>query len=328
MKILAIYDQSGCKYWRILFPVHLMPGIEVVVRYRCTEDDFIDTDIVFCNRSMPHNVEDIVKYREKYGFKLVVDFDDHFILDQGHYLYEHYKQNDLSNKMLKWIQAADAITVTHERLYNEIAPYNAATYIFPNAIARTDQFGINRKPSEVTRLFWCGTSTHKRDLALLVKPFEKINRTNVRFVIGGFVEGEQEWTEMANMYTNNGRYPHKVIPAMHVQKYYDMYSECDIALIPLVPNNFNANKSNLKILEAANVGAPVIVSRVDPYLGFPEELVNYVDSHRPWYWQITRLLKEKGWREEQGAQLQHYCSEHYNFEKINKVRKQLFDSLV
>ncbi len=54
-----------------------------------------------------------------------------------------------------------------------------------------------------------------------------------------------------------------------------MYLESDIKLIPLRKSTFNGYKSNLKILEAAGKGIPVIVSKVNPYLGFPEDVVYY-----------------------------------------------------
>ena len=87
--------------------------------------------------------------------------------------------------------------------------------------------------------------------------------------------------------------------------------------------HFNKYKSNLKILEAANIGCPVVVSRVHPYLDFPEDLVNYVDSQRDWYGHVKMLLDNPEFAEEQGKKLKDYCQRVYNFEAINQKRKDL-----
>jgi len=306
-------------------PVHRMAGINITVKYTIEESDVKDQDIIFFNRNIPHSLDELYLWRNKYGFKLVCDFDDHYLLDTGHYLYQHYQRNDISRKLEKWIRISDVVTVTHERLYHELLPLNKNIHILPNAISPTDQFAISKVPDDKTRLFWCGSPTHLRDLQLLRPAFEKIKRDKVKFVIGGYNKNEKEWTTMANVYTNDGRWDHIVIDAMPVHEYYSMYSLCDISLAPLVDNKFNQNKSNLKILEAANCAAPIIVSRVHPYIGFPEHLVNYVDSHRTWYSQINKLLRDPGMAREQGHELRNYCNEVYNFDKINKHRREVFE---
>lgn len=302
-----------------------MEDIEVLVKYYVKEEDLQWSDIVFFNRMMPHDLDEILRLRKKHSFKLVCDFDDHYKLDKDHYLTDHYNKFDISKTLERWIRVSDCITVTHERLLRVMQPLNKNIHILPNAIAKTDQFLVKKVADEFTRLFWAGSPTHKRDLQLMRRAFELIDKTTVKFIMGGFNKAEAEWTDMANLYTNNGRWPHQVIDHLGVHEYYKMYALCDIALVPLVDNEFNRNKSNLKVLEAGNIEAPVIVSRVDPYLGFPESIVNYVDGNNTFYSQITRLLKNKGLCKEQGVELRNYCDKHYNFLKINKERKQIFD---
>lgn len=327
MKILGCYDHSGPKFHRILMPLHMMSGIEVKIAYQVKEEELAWCDIIFFNRRMPHDLDVILKARDKYGFKLVCDMDDHYILDKDHYLYENYKKYNTSAIFREWIIASDVVTVTHERLYKELLPLNKNIHILPNAIPNHEVFNVAKIECEYTRIFWCGSSTHKRDIDMVVPAFKKIDRTFTKFVIGGYNKDEPEWKLMANAYTNGGRWRSEVIAQAKVEEYYKMYGQCDIALVPLVPNNFNANKSNLKVLEAAHNGSPVIVSRVDPYIGFPEQYVNYVDSHNTWYSQINYLLKNPKIAREQGAQLKNYCAETFNFDRINKHRKEVFDGL-
>lgn len=301
-----------------------MDGVETIVNHTIVEEQLEGVDILFFNRMVGNTtIQRMTELREKYGFKIVIDFDDHWRLDAGHYLYETYKHNRLSEIMELFIGIADAVTVTHERLEAEVRPLNPNVHILPNAIPKWGQFLTKKQGSEFTRLFWAGGVTHRKDIELLRNPVKRFTG-NIQMVMGGYVDNP-EFKAMASAYTNGGKLNHELLQALPVEDYYHAYSKCDISLIPLQPGRFNSFKSNLKILEAANIGAPVIVSAVEPYLGFPQRIVNYVEQQMDWGLHINTLLKNPEWAKVQGLQLQAYCDIHYNFEKINKERKQIFE---
>jgi len=107
-----------------------------------------------------------------------------------------------------------------------------------------------------------------------------------------------------------------------------MFKHSDIMLVPLVKNNFNGYKSNIKILEAAGKAIPVIVSHVDPYLGFPENVVKYVKKRDDWTRYINDLVNDKDMRDELGILLHTYCAKYFNFNEINEKRKAAFLKLL
>jgi len=324
MKVLGLYDNSGPKAHRIYFPLALM-GAEYNLATGLTESN-CNVDIVFVNRLISNNsINNVLELREKHGFKLVIDFDDHWRLDRSHLLYNMYKLTKASEVMQEYIKIADAVTVTHERLYSEVLPLNKNCYILPNAIPQSGQFLFKKQHDNDLRFFWAGGVTHKNDIALLKGFVRNISRPGIKFVMGGYEEKNKEWKSMASDFTDSGRVRHELLKSLNVLEYYAHYSKCDIALIPLVENSFNIYKSNLKILEAANIGAPVIVSRVNPYLNFPENIVNYVDNKTTWYKEGLKLINSRMLRQNQGEALKEYCDEHFNFEKINKERKQIFE---
>jgi hypothetical protein len=90
----------------------------------------------------------------------------------------------------------------------------------------------------------------------------------------------------------------------------------------LLNSKFNRHKSNLKILEAANLGLPVIASAVHPYLDLP---VFYAKHSGDWVKYIKRLVESRKRQKEAGQKLAEYCAEHYNFNKINNMRKQVLE---
>lgn len=324
MKVLIIFDRSGPKYHRCLLPTFLMDGVETIVNHTIVEEQLEGVDILFFNRMVGNTtIQRITELREKYGFKIVIDFDDHWRLDAGHYLYHTYQHYRLSEIMELFIGIADAVTVTHERLANEVRPLNGNVHVLPNAIPKWGQFMTKKQDSEFTRLFWAGGITHKNDIELLRNPVKRMHKS-VQMVMGGYVDNP-EFKAMASAYTNGGKLNHELLNALPVEDYYHAYSKCDISLIPLQPGRFNSFKSNLKILEAANIGSPVIVSKVHPYLDFPDDLVDYVEIAGDWNRHISYAIKHKEYIKEKGKRLMWYCDEHYNFEKINKERKQIFE---
>lgn len=330
MRVLTIYDKSGPKYHRCLLPLFLMEGIELTVNSVIVEAQAATCDILFVNRIISNTTLDtICQLRDKYGFKLIVDYDDHWRLSPDHYLYELYKEHRASELMEVYITEADAVTVTHERLADEVRPLNNNVTILPNAMPAFGQFLAKKEPSPFTRLFWAGGITHKKDIELIRNSLKRFgNFKNIQMVMGGYVEDHPEYNAMSSAFTNGGRLYHNLIKSLPVDQYYYMYSQCDIALIPLTVTTFNSFKSNLKILEAANIAAPVVVSRVHPYLDFPEDLVNYVDSKKDWYSHVKMLLDNHDYATAQGLALQAYCKKNYNFDTINEKRKKVFESAI
>lgn len=327
MRIIAfIQTTSGPAYHRIIAPLLLMKDVEVYITNNLLEADFEKgCDILMYNRILPdHALPTIKKLKKKYGFKVIVDIDDYWILDKHHILYESYLTENFAKRQVEQIKLADIITVTNDRLALVVSEYNTNVHILPNAIPKQGQFDIVKTPSPFTRLFWQGSQTHKADLELL-RPVSAMihgNVKGVKMVMAGYMEDCKEWKSMVYFYTAGLMHAYKLIQALPIVDYYKSYSEADICLIPLFSSMFNRYKSNLKVLEAANMGLPCIVSNVDPYLELP---VLYASNPNQWVKHIKRLAGSKKAQKEEGGKLKEFCDIHFNFEKINKERKQVFE---
>lgn len=302
-----------------------MPGVELKVSHILTNQLCEGIDILYFNRVIAgQSIQSVLDLREKHGFKLVVDFDDHWILGTDHYLFETYIRTRASEIMEAYIKECDAVTVTHERLADLVRPINPNVHVLPNAIPYFGQFTAKKIPDELTRLFWAGGITHEKDIKLLFEPIKQIRLLPVKMVMGGYSK-KPEYHNMRNTFTRYGKMPHELIESLPVQSYYYAYSKCDIALIPLVDNQFNSFKSNIKILEAANIGANVVVSNVHPYKDVP--YVNYVNEESDWFNHVKWLLDNPEEAKEQAAKLQAYCREKFNFTEINLKRHEVLCSL-
>lgn len=329
MRIIAfIQTTSGPAYHRIIMPLLLMSNvdsnIDVYITNNLDEKDFEKgCDVLMYNRIVPdHALPTIAKLKKQYGFKVCVDVDDYWELDKHHILYNNYIEQDFASKQIEQLKLADIVMVTNDRLANKVKPFNTNVYILPNAIPKQGQFDIEKIASPFTRLFWQGSQTHRKDIELLLPASAALLQIapQIKMVMAGYDDNCMEWKSMVHNYTSALRHQYKLIPAEPIVSYYQVYKEADICLIPLLESNFNQYKSNLKVLEAANLGLPCIVSNVHPYKDLP---VIYANKSNDWAKEARRLVGSKKQQKEAGAKLKEYCDLHFDFYKINELRKQI-----
>lgn len=327
MRIIAfVNNNSGPSYHRIIMPLMLMEDADVYITNNLDEKDFEKgCDMLMYNRILPdHAMDKIRELQRQHGFKICVDIDDYWELHDNHILNQNYQDEGFAQQQVQHIQDADVVLTTHDRLADEIRPYNENVHVCPNAIPKQGQFNIERTTYHLTRLFWQGSITHQQDIQILQRPIESLGHISgkIKMVMGGYTEDEEAWHRMALDYTANSKCQYKLIPPEPVTNYYSLYKHADICLVPLVNNLFNRMKSNLKILEAANLGLPVIASAVHPYLDMP---VSYCRNSKDWIGHIKRLVQWPARRKEEGERLAEFCSVNYNFHKINETRKQILE---
>lgn len=333
MRIIGIVNQSsGSCYHRVYTPLMNL-DCDVHITNKLTEEQLEKGfDVVVINRfSFYNTAEEIFEWRDKYKFKLVIDIDDYWELTPSHILYDNWVQNNIPNIILENITHADIVTTTHERLAEYSNKYNKNIHILPNAIpGGFEQFNIKKDISKYTRIMYQGSITHKDDVDILKYPMRKVHsdsslKRKIQTVFGGHVRNLADSDAMLSAFTHSLTLNPLIFNGSKPSEYYQIYNYADICLVPLQENRFNSYKSNLKVLEAAYAGCPVIVSKVDPYLGFPDDIVNYISDQKAWYRYIKMLVDNPLSRQMEGRNLMEYCNKHYNFIEINKKRKQIYE---
>jgi glycosyltransferase involved in cell wall biosynthesis len=338
MEILGIGAKNdGCSYHRVFLPVAYMDKTRGKITNNLNEDVFDGWDILLINRLIYNfSIEQLKSLKHKFGFKFVVDMDDHWILNHGHILKDLY-DSDLTPKVIDCMKFADLVTCTHERLAADISHINPNVEVLPNALPYGDgQFSVKCEASDKMRIIWCGGLTHQQDMRLLKNPMKRVATDSslskkVHMVFGGYTDQKDAKPiadDMLHSFTCGLKIPGEIRGARHVFEYMEIYEDTDVSVVPLLPSKFNSSKSNLKVLEAAACGNACIVSRVDPYLGFPEDTVLYVDNQADWYRHIKYLADNPNARIDRAAKLQEYCHEHYNLFTVSKKRRQILDQLL
>lgn len=335
MKIIGIINQrAGSCYHRVYTPLMNMDhDTHITNKLTAEAIEKFGCDLLVFNRYTNFNqVKEIQELRLKYGFKIAIDIDDYWYLSSNHILKEHWDIDGVSNVIINNMIDADIVTCTHERLEDAIKVYNKNVHVLPNAIpGGFEQFNLNPQKSDKIQIMYQGSITHKEDLDLIKNPMKRVASdsklaSKIKTTFGGYVHDLPESNMMLSAFTCGLKLNPLIFPAMKPTEYYQVYNHADISIVPLIANKFNSYKSNLKILESAYAGVPVIASRVDPYLDFPEDCVMYVDKQTEWYQHIKLLTDFDYVREMYGRNLMDYCNEHYNFKSINEQRKAIYET--
>lgn len=120
------------------------------------------------------------------------------------------------------------------------------------------------------------------------------------------------------------------------------YNNFDVSLAPLVESQFNANKSQLKIIEAGFHKKAIIASETDPYT---LDLISAVDNgnynsngnallvnpkrnHKEWAKHMKRLIENPNLIEDLGNRLYETVKDKYSLRNVCKDRVEFFKSII
>lgn len=300
---------SGCFYHRIGQPLEAF-GENIPTP---------KTTVIWFSRLSAIPVEKLREYKAN-GIKLLHDMDDHFILSSNHILKDTYRQQNMPERFKALLELADVVTVTNSYLASELKAYvNGEIVVVPNAIKFDQgQFCINQDFESGTPLTYVGGNTHLHDLELIRKAVPLNELT-----IGGVNKDCQVWEEVTKRFRGVSTKPQATLDS-----YMNLYEGHKIALAPLEKNNFNACKSNLKVLEAGAKGLPIVCSRVHPYFNdLDKDVVVYGNSENSWRSAVQKLLKDDEYRKDKGLELAEHVRKHYQLDDANKIRRQIIESL-
>ena len=332
MKILGIsHPNSGCGYHRIVLPLMFMENITGICTNKPTDEMLSEKwDVLFYNRvsMFDNNLEETKK---QLGCKIVVDMDDSWLLPTNHLNYQDYLH--MNQQIENNLRVADAVTCTNDRLANLIKPFNQNVHIIPNALPYGyHQFTSEKSEDEKIRIFWCGGITHEGDLELLKNPFRKLSlhKDKIKMVLGGYTATDELskwlWDKMLSYFSNSMKLDYEIINGTTPNMYMSMYNNADIMVVPLLKSDWSACKSNLKLLEAATKGIPVICSKVEPYAIDTDAPVLWVEKQSDWFKHLNFLINNKNARIEYGEKIKEWAGRKYDFFTINNARRTTFEN--
>lgn len=292
---------SSCGYHRIGLPFS-----------RLTLDLKVPT-LVF-NRQVPGGPQ-YLKQKRQQGWRVIADLDDFWDLPPEHYLARSWAVSGTPARIRACLAAADMVMVTTAELAAHVIEVNPQVVVVPNALPfDTDQFTRSHTPGD-TFIYAAGPS-HVSDVAALREVFDQETVT-----IAG-ADAHPEWKRMHALVPQAKQQASR--PAADYMRLYDGHMA---ALAPLLDNEFNRCKSNLKTLEAGAKGLPLIASDVLPYRNHVDAShVLYASSAQDWHAHMRALSAYPRFAEDAGAALAAHVRKRYHLDQINEIRRQVLES--
>ena len=282
------------------------------------------------------------------GAKLVVDADDDmFNVHPHNYAYQHHFPGSPKQKALSYLfENADAITVSTEALKKTLEKrFKAPIKILPNCIdtsiwdhklgrkTKLNMFKSDKETDDVEivevetnpeniRIGWICSASHEQDAPEVYNALKEIleKYKNVELWCVGWRPTSFE--DFPRTYWIQGTSDYEDYPKFLCEL------GLDISIAPLIPDEFNKSKSNIKWMEASMAGIPTVASNYEPYHCIDHYKTGYLAKNdREWVKYLSWLIEEKETREKIAIAAKKEVLEKYTSEKIVPMYEEFISSL-
>lgn len=191
---------------------------------------------------------------------------------------QYFYENELT------LHYFDNIIVSTEGLKNEIIKIipkikvNIIKNFIPDNIY---DFTNSRYVHEVKRTFqigyMCGTASHNIDFETIEDVLIKyaLDYPVIKILIVGPLTKDSDLFKLDNVYR---------VDAVGYERMFYFLSQCKFVIAPLVKNEFNFSKSNIKFLESQVTFTRLIVqSGFSEFNSLPDGLIDFADNKNDWY---------------------------------------------
>lgn len=327
----------GCGYYRVLIPLRNMEMRESGIKSRILRTsalnqisneeypqlmEFVDgVDILLVQRRTGSHWEHFVENMQRKGKRIVYELDDSYegIPPENLKLNSKYMcHHETRSSVAKMCRMADIVTVSTPELAEWTSKFCSKDKI--RVLKNTLDFTMwpaphyGEKPEKDPLIVgFAGAESHRSDLPELGASLEILNRkynvydkTSVLFSFMGFML-EDFWKLSPHVGFSEGvpflDYPTKLA----TRKF-------DVGLAPLKPCFFNQCKSELRYLENAALGVPIVATDIAPFRRAitPDRGILVKNKSSKWANAIDSLLQDKAKRGEMGRNAYEHVIRKYN----------------
>jgi hypothetical protein len=309
-------DYSGCGHWRILWPEAIINArgdgmSQSTTAMVTTPQWYQNVKAVKVQRQASTAQKEFVKFlkevQKQYDFKIMYEVDDvvfHECIPDYNKFKFAFENNEVRQNCIDIINMVDEVTVTCDfmkKLY----------------IEKTGQQNITTIPNFVPN-FWMGHTFNSRQIERAYEHNKKKPRilytgSGAHYDVDNKTNGVDDMYKVRDFIRKTvnkyqwvfvGAFPPQLVdlvqnkkiefyPWQNLLNYPFFISNLDAQMMiaPLLPNDFNKSKSDIKFIEACILGIPCLCQDIETYSTAPENL--RFSSIRELEDKIERILRKK-----------------------------------
>lgn len=285
-------------------------------------------DLVYLRQiDNPRGASDFIACGRHFGIPVLLDLDDNlFAIREDNPSYAEYHPGSQRAIILKTVcSLVDGMAVSTDPLKDVYKQVNKKVDVLPNLNDVNDwKFEKKQWNDDKVRIGWAGSLTHDNDLKMVIPAIRQIleMHPHVEFHMMGGVSVDKipEFVELFKPYGNRIKF---FAGTPSWEGYPKLLAETgwDIAIAPLVDDEFNRGKSHIKWMEYSMYQIPVVASQTYPYYKKVKGLKTIQDgktgflatSLRDWVEYLDLLVNNVRLRQEIGYNAYKYISENWQW---------------
>jgi len=287
------------------------------------------TAVLFYRTPYWSTVKDLIDECRRQSIRTIYDIDDLvFDLDEyaQHPVFKDMPKADIDSFLdgaksyRDCLAATDCAIASTTTLADYMRRYcNGKVYVVENALDEISLAVAGRvrmlpRLSNADKIligYGSGTKSHDHDFALVSGVLADLMRSDPRIhlAIHGYLNLGPEFHGLEARIQR--------VPFLEVSEYLLAVSQFDINLAPLASGVFNDAKSNIKLIEAASLGVPSVISPRKSFLDFVRdgETALVADTAEDWNKALSKLINDRALRQLIGTAAETATRGYYSPEK-------------
>ena len=231
------------------------------------------------------------------NIKLFVDNDDAFsLLPDTHPEKEIYSKKDSALRLLMknaehvWFSTSNLMSIYLQDCKNSSVIENT---LDPRLWRNYREKLSESESSDILQILYMGTATHDADFKMILPSLDRLHESHPgKFhltIVGAVREPPKKaWLSILPPAKEAGNYPLFV-------RWFSKLTHFDLGLAPLVDDQFNSCKSDIKFLDYSSRSLPSLVSNVPPYQAAIDKrlAIGVNNSEDGWYFSIKEAIEHR-----------------------------------